>query len=164
MVRGDHHHTEPGFEQRIDHRPVGTLDGDLVHAGAAKPGHQAPQSRHSVGNGEPVELSAMGVHHGHGMFATGPVDTRGRRRQRWFLGSIEVVNHGVVLLCCCRSRRAPPTVRDTTAGRSLIGALMAHSPVASRRVLGPLGLAELMQDLTDRADMAMTQREPGMHR
>jgi hypothetical protein len=28
------------------------------------------------------------------------------------------------------------SVRDTTAGRSLIGALMAHSPVASRRVLG----------------------------
>ena len=67
----------------------------------------------------------------------------------------------VVLPCCCLSRWAPPTVRDTTAGRSLIGALMAHSPVASRRVLGRWAPHNSCRTSNDLAGVAVTQREPG---
>ena len=59
---------------------------------------------------------------------------------------------------------ASPTVRDTTAGRSLIGALVALSPVASRRVLGRWAPHDSCRISADLADVAMTQREPGMRR
>ena len=100
-------------------------------------GDQPAQSRRGVSDCEPL-------HAGYRW------DRRRRRRVRSLAQSIPAVGCGptptpsagfnvlvdhetlIVLLRCCLSRWAPPTVRDTTAGRSLIGALMAHSPVASR--------------------------------
>src|SRR6478736_4825620 len=114
-----------------------------------------------MGHDEAFLLAAVGVDDGHGMLGAGPVDAGGRR---WFRCCLVQADHGVVLPCCCLSRWAPPTVRDTTAGRSLIGALVALSPVASRRVLGRWASRNSCRTSAGLADVAMTQREPGMHR
>ena len=68
----------------------------------------------------------------------------------------------VVLPCCCSSWWGTRRFRDTTAGRSLIGALVGAQPCRQSACPGPPGPAELMQDLeSSRACKAVTRREPG---
>jgi len=99
LVRRDHHDPEVGLEEHVDDRPVGTLDRDLVDASPMESGHQLPQPRRSVGDGEPVLLDTVGVDDGHSMPAAGPVDPRRRRGRRFGCRwGLVLVDHGVALL------------------------------------------------------------------
>ena len=110
---------------------------------------------------------AVGVDDGDRMLGAGPVDPRRRSPSR--VPTLVPMALGAGRSWSCAPLLLPqqvgtPTVRDTTAGRSLIGALVARSPVASRRVLGRWASRNSCRTSTGLADVAMTQREPGMHR
>ena len=76
----------------------------------------------------------VGVHDGDGMVFTGPVKARGGSTRSGGCAGI----HGV-LLAVGAAGQHPPVVRDTTAGRSLIGARWraALSPVRMSWATGP---------------------------
>ena len=60
-VRRDDEHGQGRGQQRVDDRPVRTLDTDLDHAGAAQAVGQPPQTGRRVLDPEPLQLDALGV-------------------------------------------------------------------------------------------------------
>ena len=71
---GDHYHGDARGEQRIDERPVASLDGDLGDLVLAQPGNDRGDPGLVVRGGEPVDDPAGHVDHAHGVISGGPVD------------------------------------------------------------------------------------------
>ncbi len=122
------------------------LDPDLVRACPSEPATGLLQSSGIMRHGEPVDHLSLFTDHAHHMVVLRPVHARGHTNggrlgdtHRRLLAVCPVGRHPVVPGHHCRS---------LTDRRSL-----AHSPVASRGCPGPPGLAELMLDLEDRADV-----------
>jgi len=83
LVRGDHQHGQTGRQQRVDDRPVRTLDADLDDAGAAQALDQASQTGRGVLDTEPLELdAALRVDDRDRVILAGPVDTCSRPASR----------------------------------------------------------------------------------
>ena len=122
LVRRDHHHGDPGLEQAIDDRAVGSLDRHFRHAAPLEDGEQVAQPGGGMFHGGPVKLAAAVVHDRHGMIIAGPVDTGGQVVGRLVGQSVAGRLH-VSLLAASSSGEAPVAgSRTRLPVRSLIGA------------------------------------------
>ena len=137
LVRADHHHGDPGGEQRVDDRAVGSFDGDLADPGAGQQRAAGKQPGLVVRDREPhVDLTSAGVHHRHRVIVAGPVDAGGDGVDGFFGQDVCGRLH-VSLLAASPSGEAPSfRCRDVAAGSLTDRRSMALSPVDGRHVPG----------------------------
>jgi hypothetical protein len=122
---GHDHHTEVGLEQRVDHRPVGTLDGHAVDTVFAQAPTELVEPFGTVLDVELVDQVPVAVDDRHGMRVGRPVDTAkvdGGILHVSLLAAYSVGKHPVV------QGRVSRSLTDRRSG--------ALSPIASRHVLG----------------------------
>jgi len=133
LVRADHHHGDPGLEQRLDDRAVRALDGDLADAALAQQGAQASGA---VLDHAPVDFPAAGIDDRDRVVITGPVDSAGQP-VRSFLRQGGWGRLHDSLLAADPSGEAPSFWCRGAAAASLTDRRSAvHSPVDGRHAPG----------------------------
>ena len=130
LPRRDHEDHQPGLHQGVDDGAVAAFDADLFDPGTQQPGGHPLQPGRVVRHGEPVQDLPLIADHADHVVVLGPVHPR-RDAQGSGVG---VDTHSCLLAVASVGRH--PVVpghrsRSLTDRRSL-----AHSPVASRGVLG----------------------------
>ncbi len=154
---------ESGGEKCVDHRTVGAFDGRFVHAGPPEPTRQLAKARSAWAMVNRSRWMPPGstTATAWSVLAQSIPRGRGQPRRLLFGGHVLLVDHELVLPCCLPQQVGIPDgsghdCRSLTDRRS-----GGAQPCRRSACPGPLGLAELMQDLRGLAVMAMTQREPG---
>ena len=146
----DHEHGEPGAEQGVDDRAVGTFDRHPDDPRLQEPAGQRPQARVGVVDHEALDRRALLVDHADRVGLGRPVDAGIPRARihpvppRWYQQP-----GGTLVSGTC------PAVR------LLIGAHVARSPIAALHVPAPPDLAELSLAVQRRGSVAMIRRHQG---
>jgi len=136
LVRADHHHGDPGLEQRLDDRAVRPLDRDLADAALGQQAQQGAQARGAVLDHAPVDLPAAGIDDRDRVVIARPVDTAGQPVRR-FLGQGGWGRLHDSLLAADPSGEAPSFwCRGAAAASLTVRRSAAHSPVDGRHAPG----------------------------